>query len=229
MSAIFCVCVAAPLYVWAWSSHGKQRDHGVESLWRVLGFKTEGLVLATLCPLVLVLLAYLGPLVHLLSIGENLFGNLSEDRIDISVRNYIVAPFSEEFIFRACMLPFLLPHLGHFWTILLCPLFFGIAHLHHFFEWLRDRDTSITEAVLGLFGQVGYTSLFGVFSAFLFVRTGHLVSPVLAHSLCNMFGLPPVDLLAIHAHPVAMAALYIVGLVAFIVLLFPLTEPSWFS
>lgn len=224
IAAILCVSLLAPVYVWAWSSHS---GDGGEQLWRVLGWRLEGLLWAVASPLLLVLMAYLGPIVQLLSEGENPF-DVSQERSDISARNYIVAPFCEEFVFRACMVPLLLPHLGVFWTILLCPLFFGVAHLHHFFEWLWNGDTSIVEAVVGLIAQVGYTSIFGMFSAFLFVRTGHLVSPVLAHALCNMLGLPPVDRLMKHPHRVALATLYVVGLLTFILLLAPMTEPTWF-
>lgn len=224
--AIICVCLVAPVYVWCWSS--RLSSEGVP-LWRVLGIKGEGLLWAVLCPLVLVLVAYLGPLVHYTSSGDNPFHSITLDRMDINIRNYIVAPFSEEFVFRACLVPFLLPLLGVLKTVLLCPLFFGVAHLHHFFEWLRNRDTPITNVLVGLVLQVGYTSIFGMFSAFLFVRSGHLVSPVLAHSVCNMLGLPPVDALATHPRPVVMFTIYLAGLVTFVLLLFPLTEPALFS
>ena len=231
IAAIVCVCLAAPIYVyvWAWSSRRSSGEEEGEQLWRVLGWRREGLLWAVVSPLALVLLAYLGPIVHLVSVGENPFSTVSQERADIGLRNYVVAPFSEEFVFRACMLPLLLPQLGQLWTVLLCPLFFGVAHLHHFFEWLHNRDSSLTDVVLCLLGQVGYTSLFGMFSAFLFVRTGHLVSPVLAHSLCNMLGLPPLDELSSHSHPRLMFALYVVGVSTFVLLLFPLTEPTLFS
>jgi prenyl protein peptidase len=219
------VCLAAPVYVWVWSS---SEGEG-ELLWRVLGVKQEGLLWAVVCPVALILLAYLGPLVHYVSVGENPLGSVAHDRADINLRNYVVAPFSEEFVFRACLMPFLLPALGPPQTVLLCPLFFGVAHLHHILEWLYDRATPISDVLIGLALQVGYTSVFGMFSAFLFVRTGHLVSPVLAHSLCNLLGLPPVDELTSHPHPIALLSLYLLGMTAFILLLFPLTDPTWFS
>jgi len=36
-------------------------------------------------------------------------------------------PFTEEFVFRACMLPVLVPSLGENWSLFLCPLFFGFG------------------------------------------------------------------------------------------------------
>ena len=224
--AIACLCLAAPVYMWAWSTReGEGGDH----LWRVLGLKREGFLWAVICPVLLVLCAYFGPLVHYASIGEHPFVQLLEDRADINLRNYVVAPFSEEFVFRACLLPLLLPALGPTWTMVLCPLFFGVAHLHHIVEWVYNRDSPLTQVLLGLVLQVGYTSVFGMFSAFLFVRTGHLVSPVLAHAACNLLGLPPIDALLTHRHPYFMFTLYLIGLVTFVLLLFPLTDPTWFS
>lgn len=225
--AIVCLCLAAPVYMWAWST--REGTGEGEQLWRVLGLKREGFLWAVICPVLLVLIAYFGPLVHYTNIGDHPFGQLLEDRADINIRNYVVAPFSEEFVFRACLVPLLLPSLGLLWTVLLCPLFFGLAHLHHIVEWIYYRDNPLIRVLLGLILQVGYTSLFGMFSAFLFVRTGHLVSPVLAHSLCNVLGLPPIDTLHTHTHPYFMFTLYLTGLVTFVLLLFPLTNPTWFS
>ncbi|KAL9318978.1 hypothetical protein ACSQ67_015495 [Phaseolus vulgaris] len=82
-------------------------------------------------------------------------------------RNYVVAPLTEELVFRACMIPLLL--CGGFKTYsvtLLCPIFFS----------------------LGL--QLGYTVVFGSYASFLFIRTGHLVAPLVAHIYCNFMGLP---------------------------------------
>ena len=223
IQATLCVCLLAPVYVWTWSSPGGAAG---EPLWRVLGVKWTGLGWAVVSAALLVLLAYLGPIVHLLSLGVNPFGGLGHERSDIRLRNYVVAPFSEEFVFRACMLPLLLPQLGPALATLLCPLFFGLAHLHHFVEWVWNGNTSLGVVLASLLGQFAYTSVFGVFSAFLFVRTGHLVSPVLAHVLCNVLGLPPIEMLLEHPHRVAMATLYVVGLLTFILLLVPMTEPS---
>jgi prenyl protein peptidase len=38
--------------------------------------------------------------------------------------------------------------------------------------------------------QFTYTSLFGFFAAFVYIRTGNLLSVILAHSFCNWMGLP---------------------------------------
>jgi len=41
--------------------------------------------------------------------------------------NVLQGPLTEEFVFRACMLPVLVPSLGESWSLLLCPLFFGVG------------------------------------------------------------------------------------------------------
>lgn len=45
-------------------------------------------------------------------------------------RNQLVAPFSEEFTFRACMLPILLQCLTPGKAIFVAPLFFGVGEWH---------------------------------------------------------------------------------------------------
>ena len=40
---------------------------------------------------------------------------------------YLQAPLTEEFIFRACMLPLLVPSLGEGLAIFICPLLFGVG------------------------------------------------------------------------------------------------------
>lgn len=40
---------------------------------------------------------------------------------------FLQAPLSEEFTFRACMLPILVPCLGQRTAVIVCPLFFGVG------------------------------------------------------------------------------------------------------
>lgn len=227
--AIAFVCAVSPAYVWAWSTG---RDDNGESLWRVLGLKKEGILWAIISPLLLVSLAYLGCFVHCVILKQNPFAELDlTERWDIAFRNFVAAPFAEEFVFRACLLPILLPSLGELWAILLSPLFFGLAHLHHIVEWAKtdSEREPLTNVLLGLLLQVGYTSLFGMFSAFLFVRSGHLLSPVLAHSYCNILGLPPLGDISSHSHPRLLFTTYLIGLATFILALFPMTSSSLYN
>ena len=38
--------------------------------------------------------------------------------------------------------------------------------------------------------QFTYTTIFGMYSALLFVRTGHFAAPFIVHSYCNFMGFP---------------------------------------
>ncbi|NWI13012.1 FACE2 protease, partial [Crypturellus soui] len=53
------------------------------------------------------------------------------------LRNQVVAPLTEELVFRGCMVPVLLPCTGAARALLAGPLFFGLAHFHHVIEQLR--------------------------------------------------------------------------------------------
>jgi prenyl protein peptidase len=52
--------------------------------------------------------------------------------VQLVLRNLVIAPITEELVFRGCMVPLLLPHLGYGYQLSwITPLFFGVAHLHH--------------------------------------------------------------------------------------------------
>ncbi|KAJ7976107.1 CAAX prenyl protease 2 [Quillaja saponaria] len=141
-------------------------------------------------------------------------------------RNYIVAPLTEELVFRACMISLLL--CGGFQTysvILLCPVFFSLAHLNHFMEIWSSQNYSFTKASMVIGLQLGYTVVFGSYASFLFIRTGHLISPLVAHIFCNFMGLP-----VLFSKRYGMVTLaYLVGLVGFLWLLFPITSPDLYN
>lgn len=192
--------------------------------WRVLltalGLRQESLAGALLVPLGLVSALYFGPMVQEWSVGESFLTQFHDQRRDLLLRNCLVAPLAEEVVFRSCMVPLLLPHLGPVGTALVVPLFFGLAHLHHMMEHIGSGSMSVGQAILTTLGQTCYTSLFGMFSAFLFLRTGHLISAVVAHALCNMYGLPEVWLIPQHPHPFLVSAAYVGGVVTFVSLLY---------
>ena len=137
--------------------------------------------------------------------------------------------------------------------VFLTPLYFGIAHVHHLYEFrLTNPRTPLLVAVLRSLFQFTYTSLFGFFAAFVFIRTGNLFSVILAHSFCNWMGLPrlygrvgvqagePIgppgkedgrsDYASHREHGVGWTVAYytllVLGAVGFRFLLFPLTDSS---
>jgi prenyl protein peptidase len=76
--------------------------------------------------------------------------------------------------------------------VLISPLFFGLAHLHHgyriFLEYGSDLF-ALKKAFLITAIQFTYTTLFGSFSAYCLLESG-IITSILIHMFCNYMGLP---------------------------------------
>lgn len=77
--------------------------------------------------------------------------------------------------------------------------------------------------------QFSYTAVFGAYTAFLFIRTGHLIGPVLCHSFCNYMGFPAVCAALEHPQRRPLLAGYALGVGLFLLLLQPLTDPRLYG
>ncbi len=195
----------------------------------VLGFRTAGLLAGTVTPCLLVLMLYTGYLVQTIC-DQSWNRNLVWSRRDLMARDYVVAPFAEEFIFRGCMLAVLCSAMEKYRAIFVPPVLFGLAHLHHLMEWYRGKlAVPLSHACLGVILQMTYTSIFGLFTSFVFVRSRHLVGVILAHSLCNLFGLPPVEEALQSPWKKTIILCYLSGVVLFCWNLFILTDPALFN
>ncbi|KAF2826226.1 Abi-domain-containing protein [Ophiobolus disseminans] len=110
----------------------------------------------------------------------------------IGYRNFVVGPVSEELVWRSFIVP--LHVLGNFsgkQIVFLTPLYFGIAHVHHLYEFrITHSEVPFIVAVLRSLFQFTYTSLFGFFAAFVYLRTGNVFTCMLVHTFCNWMGLP---------------------------------------
>lgn len=95
-------------------------------------------------------------------------------------------------MFRSAIVPlYLLAHTSPGRIVFIAPLYFGIAHIHHFYEFrLTHPDTPGLNALLRSLFQFGYTTIFGWYATFVFLRTGSLLAVVVIHSFCNWCGLP---------------------------------------
>ncbi|XP_057979975.1 CAAX prenyl protease 2 isoform X3 [Malania oleifera] len=123
----------------------------------------------------------------------------------VAWRNYVVAPITEELVFRACMIPLLLCGGFRIYTVIfLCPVFFSLAHLNHFFELYGQQNRSLLRASMVV---------------------GHLLAPVVAHIFCNMMGLP---VLFSRRNGIIVVA-FVAGMVGFLWLLFPVTSPNLYN
>ncbi|KAI8744639.1 CAAX prenyl protease 2 [Biomphalaria glabrata] len=232
--SVLIVCTVTPLILLLVSKASDTAEANHLLTW--LGIRFWGLLPALVVPLFLTMVLFLGPLsLHYL---DGVFRIYLEAKYwtnsvknYVWIRNHIVAPLSEEFIFRACMLPLLVPCLGSGWSILLCPLFFGVAHFHHMIEKVAHGQQEVAAAFKESLFQLSYTTIFGAYSAFLYLRTGHLAAPVIAHAFCNHMGFPSFG--EVMGYPAStryrLIAMFVLGLVLWTVLLYPLTSPALYS
>jgi prenyl protein peptidase len=101
-------------------------------------------------------------------------------------------PITEEVLFRSCSVPLLLlSHTSNTKIIFLTPIIFGLAHVHHFYEFrITHPHTPIAAAIARSLLQFTYTTLFGGYATFIYLRTSSLVSCVVVHTFCNFMGFP---------------------------------------
>ncbi|MCJ1356591.1 MAG: hypothetical protein MMC33_006586 [Icmadophila ericetorum] len=109
-------------------------------------------------------------------------------------RTYIAGPLSEEILFRSLLVSIaLLSPLLPAPILLYTPLYFGIAHIHHFYEfYLTNPGVPIVPALLRSLFQFAFTTVFGWYATFVYLRTGNVWSVVITHAFCNWMGLPRV-------------------------------------
>lgn len=99
---------------------------------------------------------------------------------------------TEEVLFRSASVPLLLLSQTPNTTIIfLTPVIFGLAHVHHFYEFrITHPHTPIIGALLRSLLQFTYTSLFGGYVTFIYLQTGSLLAVILVHTFCNWMGFP---------------------------------------
>jgi prenyl protein peptidase len=99
---------------------------------------------------------------------------------------------TEEIVFRSALVPLhLLAKIAPKHIVFYTPLYFGIAHIHHFYEYtLTHPHTAFAPALIRSIVQFCYTTIFGFYASFVFLRTGSLWAVMLQHSFCNWCGLP---------------------------------------
>lgn len=106
------------------------------------------------------------------------------------IRNLVVAPLTEEFIFRGVILAILLPSWSNTAAIIISSLLFGLMHSHNLLRRLYlTGKVSSQEIVLSLV-QCTYTAFFGAYASITYIASGHLITPIALHCFCNFNGLP---------------------------------------
>ncbi|KAG8195260.1 hypothetical protein JTE90_028411 [Oedothorax gibbosus] len=205
------------------------------SYWSLIGLRYSGLLEASIWPLLLTMVLFLGPMcLHYNDGGYNTMFDLKLWKYCLTnavwLRNHVIAPFFEEFTFRACMLPILVPCFGNKYSVIFCPFFFGIAHLHLLSEKLAN-GALLKVAILQSLFHCAYTTVFGAYSTYLFLRTGHLAAPVIVHAFCNHIGFPDFSQLLTLKQPKKswLMGCFVAGLLAWMVILKPLTDPNMYA
>ncbi|KXN82274.1 putative CAAX prenyl protease 2 [Leucoagaricus sp. SymC.cos] len=147
----------------------------------------------------------------------------------IGIRNIIFAPPTEEIVFRACILSTLhVAGVPRAQLLFLSPLSFGLAHVHHawdtFNRYGRTSQAAVRALLVTIF-QMGYTSLFGWFTSFVFLRTSSIYAPISAHMFCNFMGFPRMsdEMERYPKHKKDILTAYVVGVTLFSSCLFPFT------
>ncbi|KAI1174176.1 CaaX protease [Nemania sp. FL0916] len=107
-------------------------------------------------------------------------------------RNIVAGPLTEESLFRSASIPLmLLAHTSTTKTIFLSPVIFGLAHVHHFYEARLTRPHEpVAAALVRSIVQLLYTSLFGAYATFVFLRSASLLAVFAVHAFCNVMGFP---------------------------------------
>jgi prenyl protein peptidase len=130
------------------------------------------------------------------------------------------------------MIPLLIPHFGFVQTVLITPLFFGMAHLHHIIEgYCLNEQTLKNLCAMHLF-QFSYTYVFGVYSTFLFLRTGSFFASFLSHTFCNLMGFPNFGEMIYEFggwQRIVLIVAYVVGFCVFFGLISSVTMPQFFD
>ncbi|KAI8979506.1 hypothetical protein BDF20DRAFT_793997, partial [Mycotypha africana] len=178
------------------------------NVWTLLGVLPQQPVLHLLSvvsrPLLLTGLLFLGPISMMFFEEELPFQKhfvFRRDIVDIFTslqgqRNYVVGPLTEEFVFRACVIAILFQaHYSKKYLIFASPLYFGLAHLHHTWENYNAfgrNSRALKRAIFVSLFQFTYTTIFGWYASFLFIRTNHVLPPILCHSFCNIMGVPDI-------------------------------------
>lgn len=137
----------------------------------------------------------------------------------IYLRNLMFAPLTEEILFRGSIVSALArTTLSTGSIVTIAPLFFGSAHIHHAVVKLRQGDSPLTVAIQTAV-QFAYTSFFGSYASFAYLRSRSILAVTLSHSFCNAMGLPDLQFVRkgghLYSYRMWLLAAHVGGVVAF--------------
>lgn len=163
----------------------------------IVGLKWPSPILwSMVIPLSLTAILFLGPLVVFKDTYNwpEFVDYVKTEASDLQfVRNYIVAPLTEEFIFRGVLFALLGQSFPIWTSVIVSGILFSLAHSHHyFFQSIQGSDRiSFKDNMF----QMGYTFVFAVYCASLYLKSGTILSTIQIHIFCNFLGFPQLDVL----------------------------------
>ncbi|XP_075677297.1 ras converting CAAX endopeptidase Sras [Dermatophagoides pteronyssinus] len=160
-------------------------------------------------PLIFITILFIGPICCDLNLNEilnddiprinkqyfrQLLRSFDNQSILKIIRNLIVAPFTEEFLFRGILLAILSPFWSKLSCILISSILFSLMHSHSCLaKYVCGNSTTTTnfdDDFITTIIQCIYTGLFGIIASVQYLSSGHLITPFLLHFFCNLNGLP---------------------------------------
>ena len=152
---------------------------------------------------------------------KSLFRPITSSDRWMSLRRLVIAPLTEEIVFRGCIVSAMAASTVEPRSIIwLSPLFFGTAHAHHAVSKLQQGE-SFGSVVAQTAVQFTYTSLFGMYSSFAYLRTGSVLAVTAGHAFCNAMGLPDMSFLnrgsLLYPRRQELLGAHVVGLAGFVV------------
>ncbi|XP_017890194.1 CAAX prenyl protease 2 isoform X2 [Ceratina calcarata] len=174
------------------------------TMWELLGLRWPGLFQAIVIPLLLTMILFLGPICMQ---GFNGFFRL------YAVPMYWLGNMRTIIWWR---------------NVVVAPL----AEEWTFRAYRMRTGMNLKHAILLSCFQCAFTTLFGAYAVFLFIKTGHFAAVFVVHSFCNCMGCPDLsEVVAVkdRLKRVGLLSLFIIGLVAWCFLLTPMTNPRLFQ
>ncbi|XP_014663824.1 PREDICTED: CAAX prenyl protease 2-like, partial [Priapulus caudatus] len=230
--SVFVVCCIAPIYLKKLVLPSYPEIFEEHTLWQWLGVKVNGLAIAILLPCLLTMILFMGPLMlqYLDGLVPLYLGHIRVVCCRLTpLQTRLYAAYVAACI-ATCDDGAAPISRGSSSRVSVSPLS-AITQLKKLCNrTLAQTFINVHVMFFSVF-QFSYTTIFGTYSAFLFLRTGHLAAPFVAHSFCNHMGFPAFNEVLSHRHPkrTFIALSYIVGLLLWIYLMWSATDPMWFA
>ncbi|RCK54771.1 CAAX prenyl protease 2 [Candida viswanathii] len=180
------------------------------------GYTTTGSLQADLANIAkaiyFILVLYSSTLFQIL-IGDVAPFDMEDEPIIYALRDYVLAPVSEELIYRGMMV---LIADGDAGLMAVCPYLFGIAHVHHGYQMYVIAREPWARVLATVVFQFAYTSVFGMVVLWFYVWSGrNLWCCVVLHVVCNLLGIPSFQVLGLRLRMVKVVyyVLIVVGIV----------------